>query len=127
MPRSVTMALAGWGNYPIETAHVYRPERIADIRAVLAEGGDRDYIPRGAGRAYGDAALNRDSGVILNTRLDRFLAFDAESMILECEAGVVLGDILEVFLPRGLFLPVVPGTKFVTVGGAIAANIHGKN
>ncbi len=79
------------------------------------------------GRSYGDAALNADSGVIDLTRLDRLLSLDEETGILECEAGVGLGDILDAVLPLGLCLPVLPGTRFVTVGGAIASDIHGKN
>jgi FAD/FMN-containing dehydrogenase len=79
------------------------------------------------GRSYGDAPLNAQGGVICHSRLNRFLAFDAQSGVLECEAGVSLAEILRYFLPRGFFLPVTPGTKFVTVGGAIAADVHGKN
>jgi FAD/FMN-containing dehydrogenase len=79
------------------------------------------------GRSYGDAPLNKRGGVVSHTRLNRFLAFDAQTGVLECEAGVSLAEILQYFLPRGFFLPVTPGTKFVTVGGAIAADVHGKN
>ncbi|MBX6396599.1 MAG: FAD-binding oxidoreductase, partial [Alicyclobacillaceae bacterium] len=85
------------------------------------------YLARGLGRAYGDAALNEGAGVLLQTRRNRFLDFDPGSGILRCEAGVSLAEILEVFVPRGYFLPVTPGTKFVTVGGAIASDVHGKN
>src|SRR4029077_3394148 len=85
------------------------------------------YIPRGMGRSYGDAALNQDSGVILQSRLNRFVSFDAEEGVLSCEAGVSFAEILQYFLPRGFFLPVTPGTKFITVGGAIASDVHGKN
>ena len=82
---------------------------------------------RGLGRAYGDSALNRDQGVLLQTAQDRFLAFDAQHGLLACEAGVSFEEIINVFLPRGWALPTTPGTKFVTVGGAIAADVHGKN
>ena len=85
------------------------------------------YIPRGLGRSYGDAALNENAGVIWHVLLNRFLSFDSASGVLECESGVSLAEIIQYFLPRGWFLPVTPGTKFVTVGGAIAADIHGKN
>ena len=81
----------------------------------------------GRGRSYGDCALN-DGGTLLTTRtLDRLIAFDAAAGVLRCEAGVSLGEILAVVVPRGWFLPVVPGTKHVSVGGAIANDIHGKN
>ena len=124
---SVTTPLAGWGRYPIEPCHLFRPERRRELAAILASGAQRDYISRGLGRSYGDAALNRESGVISHLRLNRFLAFDPETGVLECEAGVSFAEILQYFLPRGFFLPVTPGTRFVTVGGAIAADVHGKN
>jgi FAD/FMN-containing dehydrogenase len=84
-------------------------------------------LPYGLGRSYGDSCLN-DGGVLLAMRgLDRFVSFDPARGLLACEAGVSLGQILELVVPRGFFLPVVPGTKHVTVGGAIANDVHGKN
>src|SRR5438105_11627281 len=81
----------------------------------------------GQGRSYGDCCLN-DGGKLLRTAgLDRFISFDSGSGLLRCEAGVTLGEILRLMVPRGFFLPVVPGTKHVSVGGAIANDIHGKN
>jgi FAD/FMN-containing dehydrogenase len=79
------------------------------------------------GSGYGDAALNAGSGVILHERLGRLLDFDPDTGVLTAEGGACFADILKVFLPRGWFLPVTPGTKFVSVGGAIAADVHGKN
>src|SRR5262249_21269080 len=93
----------------------------------FAGGQQASYIARGLGRSYGDSALNENAGVVVQTRLNRFLAFDATTGILECEAGVSLAEIIEHLLPRGWFLPTTPGTKFVTIGGAIAADVHGKN
>src|SRR5262249_32779673 len=84
-------------------------------------------ISAGLQRSYGDAALNRDGGVILHDRLNRLLDWDPQTQVLECEAGVTYHDILDSFLPRGFILPVTPGTRFVTVGGALAADVHGKN
>jgi FAD/FMN-containing dehydrogenase len=84
-------------------------------------------LPHGLGRTYGDGCLN-DGGVLLLTRgLDRFIAFDAATGVLRCEAGVSLAEILRLVLPYGWFLPVTPGTMQVTVGGAIANDVHGKN
>jgi FAD/FMN-containing dehydrogenase len=81
----------------------------------------------GMGRSYGDSCLN-EGGILLDTTgLDRFIQFDPFEGIIECEAGVSLARILEIVVPHGWFLPVVPGTRFVTVGGAIANDIHGKN
>ena len=120
-------SLSGWGNCPIESCHVARPQSVAELKAVLAAGEQRDYIARGLGRAYGDSALNAESGVIVQTLQDHFLAFDEQTGVVECEAGVSLAEIIDTFLPRGWFLPTTPGTKFVTIGGAIAADVHGKN
>ena len=127
MIRSVKQELAGWGKYPQQEAHVFRPEKNRDLMEIIGHGGRVNYISRGLGRSYGDTALNKNEGVILHQRLNRFLSFDSETGVLECEAGVSFADIIEVFLPRGYFLPVTPGTKYVTVGGAIANDIHGKN
>lgn len=85
------------------------------------------FLPRGLGRSYGDLCVN-DGGTLLHTfRRDRLLSFDDRSGLLACEAGASLADIAAAMLPRGWFLPVVPGTRFVTVGGAIASDVHGKN
>jgi decaprenylphospho-beta-D-ribofuranose 2-oxidase len=122
-----TKPLSGWGRYPVESCHIFRPEKRSEIATTLASGLQRSYISRGLGRSYGDAALNDHAGVIWHILLNRFLSFDSSSGVLECEGGVGLAEIIQYFLPRGWFLPVTPGTKFVTVGGAIAADVHGKN
>lgn len=126
-PACVPRRLAGWGRYPVEECCVYRPEQRHELAAVLADGAHPTYIARGAGRSYGDAALNGGGAVVSHLRLNRLLAFDAETGILECEAGTLIGDVVDALLPRGWFPPVTPGTRFVTVGGAIANDVHGKN
>lgn len=84
-------------------------------------------LPHGLGRSYGDVCLN-DNGILLTTHhLNRFIHFDTEQGLLCCEAGVSLAEILTLCVPQGWFLPITPGTKFVTVGGAIANDVHGKN
>ena len=84
-------------------------------------------LPFGNGRSYGDVCLNPE-GVLWTTRsLDRFIAFDAEQGVLTCEAGVLIRDIQRLFIPHGWMLAVTPGTQLITVGGAIANDIHGKN
>jgi len=123
----VTRTLTGWGRMAPATCRVYRPEKRRALSRLLKEAGTSSFIPRGMGRSYGDAAVNADAAAIDMTRLNRMLDFDPESGELECEAGVTLAEIIACFLPRGYFLPVTPGTKFVTVGGAIANDIHGKN
>jgi decaprenylphospho-beta-D-ribofuranose 2-oxidase len=127
MNRSVEITLSGWANFPKETGYLYRPEKYKDLKQILRSGNQSNYIPRGVGRSYGDTALNRKNGVISNTRFNRFLSFDVQTQVLECEAGVTFDEIIQTFLPRGYFLPVTPGTKYVTIGGAIANDVHGKN
>jgi len=84
-------------------------------------------LPYGMGRSYGDLCLNENNTLLWTRNLSHFIAFDIETSILEVEAGVCFSDIIKFFLPRGYFLPVTPGTQFVTVGGAIASDVHGKN
>ncbi|HRI86642.1 MAG TPA: FAD-binding oxidoreductase [Candidatus Hydrogenedentes bacterium] len=127
MPGYNTQRIAGWGGWPRAECAVFRPEKRRGILDVLCNGGQTTYIARGLGRSYGDVAVNPGGGVISTTRLNRMLSFDDACGVLECEAGVSLAEILDVFVPRGWFLPVTPGTKFVTVGGAIAHDVHGKN
>lgn len=114
--------ISGWGRYPVQSCELERPERYADLRP--CEGG---LIVRGHGRSYGDAALNEDGRVLLTERVNRLLDLDAEQGILRAEAGVTLAEILGVIVPKGWFLPVTPGTKFVSLGGCVAADVHGKN
>ncbi|MGH7926090.1 MAG: FAD-binding protein [Candidatus Binatus sp.] len=118
--------LTGWGRYPLSESNVYRPDKIAELQAVVTANSS-SLIARGAGRAYGDAALNDQNRVVELTRLNRMLSFDAATGLLRCEAGVTIAELIDVFLPRGFFPPVTPGTRFVTLGGSIAADIHGKN
>jgi FAD/FMN-containing dehydrogenase len=115
--------VAGWGRHPVERGAVARPERLR-----LPPDG-RPVLPRGLGRSYGDAAVPASPGaVVLETvRADRVVGFDSERGTLTCEAGFSLAEILRVFLPRGWFPPVTPGTKLVTVGGCVACDVHGKN
>jgi FAD/FMN-containing dehydrogenase len=94
---------------------------------VLKTAAPGSLLPYGLGRSYGDSCLNAGRELIDCRRLNRVLGFDEASGMLRCESGVSLSDIIDVFLPRGWFLPVTPGTRFVTVGGAIANDVHGKN
>jgi FAD/FMN-containing dehydrogenase len=84
-------------------------------------------LPRGCGRSYGDSCLNADGTLIHTAHLDRIVAFDRERGIVRCEAGMTLAQLLEVVVPAGWFPPVLPGTRFVSIGGAIANDVHGKN
>jgi FAD/FMN-containing dehydrogenase len=84
-------------------------------------------LPFGNGRSYGDVGLNNGGALLLTRRLDRFIAFDPTLGVLRAEAGVLLSEILALIVPQGWFLPVTPGTRFVTLGGVIANDVHGKN
>ncbi|WFB35081.1 FAD-binding oxidoreductase [Kiritimatiellota bacterium B12222] len=112
-----------WGNLPHTTATLLPVNR----RKAAFPAVEDKVLPYGLGRSYGDSCLN-DKGTLLLTRgMDRWISFDEETGIICCEAGVSLDEILRLASPKGWFLPVTPGTRFVTVGGAIANDVHGKN
>lgn len=117
--------VAGWGRYPSSRSfwqHVYW-----SCDGLPAGTDGRKMLPFGMGRSYGDCCLN-DGGALINTTgMSRILAFDPESGLIRCEAGISLDDILKFIVPQGWFLPVTPGTKFITLGGATANDVHGKN
>lgn len=115
--------LAGWGNYPVAESFTLNPRAPEDAREDIGKG---TVIARGLGRSYGDQAINENKYVILCTRLNHFLHWDEQEGILECEAGVSLEEIITVFGPKGWLPMICPGTKYVTIGGAIANDIHGK-
>ncbi|MDO6435073.1 FAD-binding oxidoreductase [Flavitalea sp. BT771] len=115
--------IANWGNYPVMQSDERNFTQLEDIRQFLPQAGP--FIPRGNGRCYGDASL---AGTTINTtRFDKILSFDTSNGILECQSGITLDQVLEVIVPKGWFLPVTPGTKFITIGGAVASDVHGKN
>ena len=115
--------LAGWGNYPVAESFTVNPRDESDAKADLSKG---SIVARGLGRSYGDQAVNENNYVAICTKLDHFLHWDEKEGILECEAGVSLEEIISVFGPKGWMPMICPGTKFVTIGGAIANDIHGK-
>ena len=121
--RTKTLELSGWNRFPRLSCQVARPERYRALQPVAG----RSEIARGMGRSYGDAALNEAGQVTLVTRLNRMLDFDPQRGVLECEAGVTLAELIDTFLPRGWFPAITPGTRFVTLGGCIASDVHGKN
>src|SRR5882762_3851877 len=117
------MELSGWGRYPRQFATLICPEEMAE--AVPPRAGR--MIARGQGRSYGDAAMLADGLVMLTERLNGCASFDERSDVVIAEAGITLAEVIREFLPRGWFPSVVPGTKFVSLGGCVAADIHGKN
>ena len=121
-----------WGGTLAGEHVVLRPRTVAAARAALAAGGGLPALAYGNGRSYGDVALNPGGRLIDCRGLDRFIQFDRQTGVLACEAGVLLSDILAALCPpetdgSAWLLPVSPGTRFVTVGGAIANDVHGKN
>ncbi|HEY0155664.1 MAG TPA: FAD-binding oxidoreductase [Thermoanaerobaculia bacterium] len=118
------MTHESWGrSIPSSPAHVLDVTWASD--APRAQ--DDLVLPYGRGRSYGDVCLNNGHTLLDTHRMSHLLAFDENAGVLTCEAGATLDDILRVVVPRGWFLPVTPGTKFVTVGGCIANDVHGKN
>ncbi|MEU1298703.1 FAD-binding oxidoreductase [Streptomyces shenzhenensis] len=121
------VSVTGWGRTAPTSARLVRPGTYEEAVTAVRNCGARGGIARGLGRAYGDAAQNAGGAVLDMTGLDRIHAIDAGSGTVLCDAGVSLHRLMEVLLPLGWFVPVTPGTRQVTVGGAIGADIHGKN
>ncbi len=116
--------LSGWGRFPQVACHLLTPSTTSE--AVTACQTASSLIARGNGRSYGDSALNA-AATVSTLRLNRLLAFDDATGLLTAEAGLTLDDLLSLMVPRGWFPPVTPGTRFVTLGGMVAADVHGKN
>jgi FAD/FMN-containing dehydrogenase len=119
------MQITGWGKYPVIDSELISPLTPSSLREHLGDKSRFTGIARGMARSYGDSALA--SKVINTLYLNHFMDFDDTTGKLRCTAGVTLAELLQVFAPKGWFLPVTPGTKFVTVGGAVASDVHGKN
>ena len=110
--------IANWGNYPVIESNEEYFAFEEQLRQILS--GNETFIPRGNGRCYGDASLARNT--ISTLKFDKILSFDASAGLFECQSGITLDQILEVIIPAGWFLPVTPGTQFITVGGAVASD-----
>ena len=126
MAHWATIALESWGRDRARVTAA-RPERLNEVVAALAQPTPRGILAHGAGRSYGDVALNDGGHQVLTGRLDRLLSFDSGSGVLVAECGVTFDLLRRIFLPRGFACPVIPGTGAVTLGGAAANDIHGKN
>lgn len=120
----MNMDFASWGNFPQvrDQSVITIRDRSARIPAFKGFA-----LPRGNGRSYGDSCLNPGGNLLTTPSLDRFISFDPASGILRAEAGVSLAEVIALTLPQGWFLPVTPGTRWATLGGAIANDVHGKN
>ncbi|GAB4545922.1 MAG: FAD-binding oxidoreductase [Anaerolineae bacterium] len=115
-----------WGRYPKakqqRARHVFWQNDLIDFSDV-----EGTVLPYGLGRSYGDSCLNEGGTLLITTPLNRFLEFNPNTGLIRCEAGVSLAELNQFLIPKGWFLPTTPGTKFVTIGGAIANDVHGKN
>lgn len=116
-------AVTNWNNYPVVEAEKFSFDYNTEVKGKL--GSLSDLAIRGNGRCYGDASLS--STIVSSLRFDKILSFDIEKGVVECQSGLLLSDLLQIIVPKGWFLPVTPGTKFITIGGAVASDVHGKN
>lgn len=117
------MKISSWGNYKSVDAEIISPRTYSELKSFITQ--KQPFIPRGEGKSYGDSALANT--VIRSEGLNHFLDFDTDRGILRCQSGVTLEMILEAFVPRGWFLYSTPGTKLISVGGAVASDVHGKS
>ncbi|MFL9834282.1 FAD-binding oxidoreductase [Chryseobacterium terrae] len=115
--------VTNWGNFPVVEKEMKSEDSFRKIKEFVQN--HNEVIARGNGRCYGDASLGES--IFSTKKLNKFISFDRLNGIIECESGVLLSDVLEISVPQGYFLYVTPGTKFVSVGGAIASDVHGKN
>lgn len=118
------MKLTSFGGKTAEASSLVQPHWVGDVASLL---GSESFLPVGMSKSYGDVALSTNAKAISSLSLNRMINWDASSGVLECEAGVLLSDIQSTFVKQGWMLPVTPGTSFVTVGGAVANDVHGKD
>ena len=118
------MKQRSFGGVVAEAKELAEPNWISNVPALLADG---YYLPVGMGKSYGDVALSTDSKIVSSLALNRMISWDAKTGVLVCEAGVLLSDIQSTFVKQGWMLAVSPGTSYITVGGAVANDIHGKD
>lgn len=114
--------VTNWGNFPVVEKEMRSEDSFIKIKQFLQN--HNEVIARGNGRCYGDASLGES--IFSTKKLNKFISFDRLNGIIECESGVLLSEVLEVVVPQGYFLMVTPGTKFISIGGAIASDVHGK-
>jgi FAD/FMN-containing dehydrogenase/short-subunit dehydrogenase len=117
------MKLTNWGLFPVKDCNVFDPNSYEELAEIIKA--KSQTIARGNGRCYGDASLAKNT--ISTLQFDSIISLDEMTGFIHCQSGVLLSSILDLVVPKGFFLPVTPGTKFITIGGAFASDIHGKN
>lgn len=123
MKPNFVQKVTNWGNFPVVEKEMKSEDSFKKIKDFVLT--HNEVIARGNGRCYGDASLGEN--IFSTKKLNKFISFDRLNGIIECESGVLLSEVLEISVPQGYFLYVTPGTKFISVGGAIASDVHGKN
>ena len=116
--------LSGWGNNKKILCKVIKPQSLKELKKIIGQ--KKNIIPRGLGRSYGDSSLQKNCVVKLDN-FNKILNFDKKKGIIALQAGITLKKLLEKIIPNRWFVPVSPGTKFLTLGGMVASNVHGKN
>lgn len=124
MPDTKRESLYGWGHYPVKECQSWRPEKRRELMSIVQNA--PTFIARGMGRSYGDASL-QPAGVVHTERLNHFIELDERRGMVRAQGGVTLAEVMEYAVPRGWFPATIPGTRYVTLGGAFACNVHGKN
>lgn len=123
MKPNFTQKVTNWGNFPVVEKEMRSEDSFKKIKDFVLD--RNEVIARGNGRCYGDASLGEN--IFSTKKLNKFISFDRLNGVIECESGVLLSEVLEISVPQGYFLYVTPGTKFISIGGAIASDVHGKN
>ena len=113
---------SGWARNKFINCKIYKPKSLLDLKKFKY----KSLIPRGMGRSYGDSSLKKKS-ILLTENLNKLLSLDIKNKIVEVESGIKINDLLKILIPKKLFLPVTPGSKFISIGGMVASDVHGKN
>ena len=119
----ITKFISGWGNYKTIKSNIYMPLNINELKKIIKK--NRKYTIRGMGRSYGDSSLGKN--IISLNRFKKFVNLDTRKGIIHCSSNSTIHDVLDITVKKGYFLKVTPGSKFISVGGLVASDVHGKN
>ena len=113
---------SGWSRNKFVNCKFFEPKSLEELKSLSK----RKIIPRGMGRSYGDSSLKRKS-ILSTKKINKIIRLDLKRKIIEVEAGISIEDLLKIIIPKNLFLPVTPGSKYISIGGMVASDVHGKN